>query len=243
MYFFGSGVLIGTLPGANPTPVNFGLIQEATYEESGTLKSLYGQYRRAIAVGAGTIKTTLKAKSAKISGLMLASLFYGVALSTGQVATIIGESGTVASGAYTVANSGAWTQDQGVIYANTGLPLIRVASAPTVGQYTVAAGVYSFNASDNGNKVLVSYNYTIAGSGQKFTIPNPVLGNTISFGANLFGIDPTTGLSVTLQLFNVVMAKASFGTKLEDFMLPDFEDECYVNAANNLGQWSYPDTM
>jgi hypothetical protein len=247
MYFFGTGVLIGTLPGANPTPVNFGLIQEATYEEAGTLKSLFGQYRRAVAVGAGTIKTTLKAKSARISGLMVASLFYGVSPVAGQFVTAIGELQTIPGTPYqvTVTNSATYKQDQGVIYALTGLPLTRVASAPATGQYSVntATGVYTFAAADTTLKVLISYNYTLASPGQNFTIPNPLLGTTISFGANLYGIDPTTGLSATLQLFNVVMAKMSLSTKLEDFALPDFEAECYCNAAQNLGQWSYPDTM
>jgi hypothetical protein len=246
MFSFGSGVLIGTPAGAVPTPVNFGLIQEATFDEAGTLKSLFGQNRRALAVGAGTIKTTLKAKSARISGLMFASLYYGIAAVAGQNTTAIGEAGTVpASSTYTIqtANHTTWVQDQGVIYAATGLPLTRVASVSAVGQYSVSAGVYTFYSGDASAKVLISYNYTVASTGQTITIPNPLIGPTVSFGANLYTVDPTTGGNMTLQLYNVVMAKLSFGTKLEDFTLPDFEGECYVNAAGNMGEWSFPDTF
>lgn len=243
MYQFGSGVLIGTPAGANQTPINFGLIQNCNYDETATLKTLYGQGRRALAVGAGTIKSTLKAKSARISGLAMASLFYGVAMVTGQTATAIAEAGTIPTTPFqvTVANSGTWTVDQGVIYAATGLPLTRVAAAPTTGQYSVAAGVYTFAAADTGLGVLISYNYTVAGTGKKILMNNPLLGPTVSFSVNLYGVDPTTNLAMNLQLFNCVMAKFGFATKLEDFVMPDWEAECFVNAAGNLGQWNFPD--
>ena len=246
MYSFGSGVLIGTPSGTNPTPTNFGLVQEVTYDEAGTLKSLFGQNRRALAVGAGTVKTTLKAKSARISGLVMASLYYGISLTSGQTSTAVGEAGTVpASSSYTipVTNSTEWTQDQGVVYAATGLPLTRVTSVSAKGQYSVAAGVYTFDSVDASAKVLISYNYTIGASGQTVPIPNPLIGPTVSFSANLYTVDPTTNLSLTLQLYNVVCSKLSFGTKLEDFTLPDFEGECFVNVAGLMGQWSLPDTF
>jgi hypothetical protein len=248
MYSFGSGVLIGTPSGANPTPTNFGLVQEVTYDEAGTLKSLFGQNRRALAVGAGTVKTTLKAKTARISGLVLASLYYGTSLTSGQTTTAVGEAGTVpAVSTYTVtvSNAAAYVQDQGVVYAATGLPLTRVALVSAKGQYSVviATGVYTFYSGDASAKVLISYNYTISTSGQSIAIPNPLIGPTISFGANLYTVDPTTNLGLTLQLYNVVSAKLSFGTKLEDFALPDFEAECFVNAAGLMGQWSLPDTF
>lgn len=246
MFAFGSGVLIGTPAGANPTPINFGLVQDVTYDEAGSLKSLFGQNRRALAVGAGTIKTTLKAKVARISGLAFASLYYGVTPVSGQLATALGEAATIpSSSAYTyqTANHTTFIQDQGVIYALTGLPFTRVAAGPAQGQYSVnvGTGVYTFAAADAGAKVLVSYNYTLAGSGQTITVNNPLIGPTVSFGANLYVADPTTGLALTYQIYNIVMAKLSFGTKLEDFVLPDFEGECYVNAAGNMGEWSFPD--
>jgi hypothetical protein len=246
MYLFGSGVAYVTPQGANPTPVNIGLLQEITYDESSSLKSLFGQYRRAIAVGAGTIKTTVKAKFARISGLMLSAAYYGTALVAGQVATAVAEAATIPTTPYqvTVANSATWTQDQSVVFTTTGLPLKRVASGPITGQYSVSAGVYTFAAADTGKGVLISYNYSIAGSGQQLTIGNPLLGQTVSFALNLTGYDPTVasgGNGVTLQLNNCVASKLSLGTKLEDFTIPDFEAEAYVNPANVMGLWSFPD--
>ena len=44
-------------------------------------------------------------------------------------------------------------------YAATGAPLTPVAGAPGSGQYSVAAGVYTFSAGDAGAAVLISYGY------------------------------------------------------------------------------------
>ncbi|HET6379374.1 MAG TPA: hypothetical protein VFG05_13865, partial [Methylocella sp.] len=96
MYSFGSGVLLGTRTDiANATPVNFGLVQEVTIEETATVKELTGQYQRPVAIARGTIKTHGKAKVARISGLAFANLFYGVAPSSGQLATSFAEPGSI----------------------------------------------------------------------------------------------------------------------------------------------------
>ena len=79
MYSFGSGVLLGTRTDiANATPVNFGLVQEVTIDETATIKELTGQFQRPVAIARGSIKTTGKAKVARISGMAFANLFYGV---------------------------------------------------------------------------------------------------------------------------------------------------------------------
>lgn len=56
---------------------------------------------------------------------------------------------------------GPWAADSGVTYAD-GTALVAVASSPAQGQYSVSAGVYTFNAADEGQSVLLSYSYTPA---------------------------------------------------------------------------------
>lgn len=69
------------------------------------------------------------------------------------------ETHTVATdGTVTVGNAAAWTWDGGVRYAN-GSALTAVSSLPAQGQYSVAAGVYSFNAADELAKVAVTYRF------------------------------------------------------------------------------------
>lgn len=241
MYSFGTGILLGTrtdIP--NATPVNFGLVQEVTIEETATIKELHGQYQRAIVEARGTIKTTGKAKVARISGLALAHLFYGVTPAPGQLATAFAEAGTIPASSpftVTVANAATFGDDNGVVYLLTGLPLTKVAAAPAAGQYSVASGVYTFNSADAGKAVLVSYTYGLNGTGQKFTVINQLLGTTPTFQAQFY----TTfqGQAVSLKLNNCTSSKLSFKTKLDDFVMPEFDFSCYADAAGNVMTWSF----
>lgn len=241
MYSFGSGILLGTrtdIP--NATPINFGLVQEVTIDETATIKELHGQYQRAIVEARGTIKTTGKAKVARISGLAFANLFYGVTPSAGQLATAFAEAGTIPASSpftVTVGNAATFADDNGVAFVVTGFPLTKVASAPAVGQYSVASGTYTFNSADAGKAVLTSYTYTLSGSGHKFTVSNQLLGTTPTFQAQFY----TTfqGQAVSLKLNNCTSNKLSFKTKLEDFVMPEFDFSCFADAAGNVMTWSF----
>ena len=250
MFVFGSGALIGTPSGsATPTPINFGLVQEVTLDIQTTVKTLYGQYNFPVAIGAGTKKVTGKAKLARISGLAFGSLFFGYTPSTGQVITQFGESHIYAATVtITPPNSGVYlndaTGDQGVVYAATGLPMTRVVTPSAVGQYSVntATGIYSFYSGDSANgPFLISYRYTVSASGEKFTVTQALIGPTITFSANLFASDPTTGNQFSVYLYNCVASKLSFGTKIEDFSVPEMDFEAYANAANNVLQFNFGD--
>jgi hypothetical protein len=124
-----------------------------------------------------------------------------------------------------------------VLFAATGLPLTKVASAPGAGQYSVVAGLYTFNSADAGKAVLTSYTYTTNGGGQKFTVANQLLGTTPTFQAIFY----TTfqGQAISLKLNNCTSSKLSFHTKLEDFVMPEFEFHCFADAAGNVMTWSY----
>ncbi len=241
MFSFGSGVLLGTRTDvANATPINFGLVQEVQLDLSYTSKELYGQFQWPVAIARGQGKITGKAKMARISGIAFNNLFFGQTLATGQLATSFGEAGVIPSGSpftVSVANAATWQDDYGVIYGATGLPLTKVASAPNAGQYSVAAGVYTFGSGDAGKAVLISYTFTLAGSGQQVTLPNPLLGTTPTFQAQLF----TTfqGQPLNVKLFNCVSSKLGFHTKLEDFVVPELDFAIAANAAGNVLQWSF----
>ncbi len=241
MFSFGSGVLLGTRTDiANATPINFGLVQEVQLDLQFTAKELYGQYQFPVAIARGQGKASGKAKMAQVSGLAFNNLFFGATMASGQLATSFGEAQSVpASTPFTVsvANAAAWQDDYGVVYAATGLPLTKVASAPASGQYSVAAGVYTFNSADAGKAVLISYTYTVSGSGQQFTLANPLLGTTPTFQAQLY--TSFQGKPVNVKLFNCVSAKLGFVTKLEDFVIPELDFDIFANAAGNVLQWSF----
>jgi hypothetical protein len=241
MFAFGSGVLLGTRTDvANATPVNFGLVQEVHLDLQFTAKELYGQYQFPVAIARGQGKATGKAKMAQVSGLAFNNLFFGASLGGSQLATSFGEAGTVpgvAAFTVTVANAATWQGDYGVVYAASGLPLAKVASAPAAGQYSTAAGVYTFNSGDAGKAVLISYTYTVAASGQQVTLANPLLGTTPTFQAQLY--TSFQGKPCNVKLFNCVSTKLAFATKLEDFVIPELDFDIFANAAGNVLQWSF----
>ena len=143
---------------ANATPVNFGLVQEVTIDQSASVKELYGQYQYPLAGARGTIKTTGKAKVARISGLAFASLYYGVTPAAGQAATSFAEAGTCLL-AHPI-RDGRKCRDLRDDGGVTSQPrrdcrLTKVAASPAAGQYSVAAGVYTFDAADAGKAVLI----------------------------------------------------------------------------------------
>ncbi|MGH6836541.1 MAG: hypothetical protein ACREC9_13595 [Methylocella sp.] len=239
-FSFGSGVLFGTRTDvANSTPVNFGLIQEVTMDETATIKELIGQFQRPVAIARGMIKTTFKAKIAKIGILPFADLFYGLPRTATPAAFAFNEAGTITTGAVTVANAATWLNDDGgVIRTTGGLPFTKVASAPAAGQYSVAAGVYSFATGDNGTAVQISYTYAPVNAAlQKLVVTNQLLGTTPTFKALLY----TTflGVPITLSVNKCTSSKLSFQTKLEDFVIPEFDFSAFDDGTGAVLAWNF----
>jgi hypothetical protein len=242
MFVFGSGVLIGTPTGGSP--INFGLVQEVSLNVAATTKALYGQYNFPVAIGSGTKKMTGKAKMARVSGQALGSLFFGLPAIAGVTQTQFGETTVVPSASpytYTTVNHTTFVADQGVVYASSSLPLKQVAASPTTGQYTVSAGVYTFSSGDAGAQVLISYTYTVASSGENIAVASALIGPSITFSANLFASDPTTGKQFSALLYNCVAEKLAFGTKVEDFLIPELDFQCFANAAGQVCQFNFGD--
>jgi hypothetical protein len=248
MFVFGSGVLIGT-PAAtaanpNPTPINFGLAQEVTLNVQTSTKALYGQYNFPVAIGSGTKKMTGKAKLARISGQALGTLFFGLAPSAGGAQTQFGETATVPSASpytHTATYATTFGADQGVVYASSSLPLKLVTTSPSQGQYEVSGGVYTFSSADAGQNVLISYTYTSTTVGENFAVSSLLIGPSIAFSANLFASDPGTEKQFSVLLYNCVASKLSFGTKLEDFVVPELDFECFANSAGQVCQFNFGD--
>ena len=230
-FIFGAGSLYGTSTATGSTPIAFGALQEASFDFSATTKELFGGSQFALAVRRGTIKVTGKAKVGTINGALFNSLFFGQSGTVGQILTANGESGTIPTTpfAVTVSNSATWSTDLGVRFAATGLPLVKVdvGATPTTGQYKVAAGVYTFAAADTTLGVLISYTYTSATGGTKTTITNQLLGTTPVFSMVFNAID--NGKQVTYTFPKCTASKLSMATKLEDFVLPEFDFHVFAD--------------
>jgi hypothetical protein len=238
---FGSGILYGLPVGgdltANPTPVEFGLLQDANLTVKSDLKKLYGQQQFASAVARGKIEVSVKAKLAVFDPMLINQLYFGQSAAAGRPACSYREPQTAAADV-AVANAAAYQDDLGVLDALTAQPFTRVTGAPASGQYQTAviggsAGHYEFAAADAGRAVLISYTYTVA-SGQTITLVNQLMGHAPVFRAFLFSTFRNELLGVDLS--NCVMGQLGLPTKQDDFWVYDIDFEAAADAAGALGK-------
>lgn len=244
LYNFGAGGLFGTpltdatgTAVANPSPVQFGVLQDVSVDISFDVKELFGQNQFPVAVGRGKGKISGKAKFARLNGLMVNTLFFGQTLAAGIIADVIDTTGaaiptTPFQITPTVPSAGTWTNDLGVTNTS-GVPMRRVVSAPTTGQYSVAAGVYAFAAADTGLTVFINFQYTATSTvAQKSTITNVAMGYAPTFKADLYSA--YNGKSLTLTLNSCIATKLMLATKLDDFMVHEFDFSAFADAAGNV---------
>lgn len=248
MIVFGVGTLYGipltTNAGVavvNPTPVQLGVLQDASGDLSFDEKTLYGAYQMPVAFGRGKGKLAFKAKAANFNAQSLGSLFFGVTPTAGIQATFDGPtqpSVAVPTSPYTITptppSTGTVLTDLGVIYASTGLAFTRVASAPTAGQYTYAAGVWTFAAADTAAQVYISYEYTATSTTAfKIAFANALMGYAPTFQAELSL--PYNGHQLNIHLNNCVSSKLSLPFKNEDFSVQEFDFMALADQSNNIG--------
>ena len=159
----------------------------------------------------------------------------------GATATVAGMTPAGYNGTFTVLSSTTGS----VTVANTTIAAVTVegtiVTALQTGQYSVAAGVYTFASGDASTSVLISYTYTAATTGESVAVTSSLIGPSIVFSANLFAQDPVTGKQFSLYLYNCVAETLSFGTKLEDFVMPEFDFQCFANAAGQVCQLNFGD--
>ena len=227
---------------ANQTPTNIGFINEFSTDLSFDTKQLFGQNQYALLAARGTAKSTGKMKAAVMSGQALNAVLLGGTWTAGtQYDATTSPSTAVLATPFqitpTVPSSGTFNQDLGVINAATSEPLTLVASAPAAGQYSVAAGVYTFSSADHtsGISVLISfaYTFTTGATGQNQVIANNPIGSTPTFQ-----IDYKTtlyGATYYLRLYQAIGSKWSMGHKITDFAMPEYDFEFFANAAQQIG--------
>lgn len=226
---------------ANPTPAQFGTLQDISVDFDFTSKPLMGQYQIAVAVARGGMKVDLKAKSATINSGIFNQSFFGQTQTVGGRTTSLNESWAIPTTPYqvTVTNSATFTTDLGVVYNATGVRLTRVASSPATGQYSVSAGVYTFAAADTTLTVLISYAYTTSTGSQLITITNQLMGSAPTFQVNLTNTYASKLLA--LQLNACISTKLSLPFKNEDWTISEIDISAFTDATNTLGTLTITD--
>lgn len=220
---FGAGFLYGTTAAGQPRM--FAALQDVSVDFSFDMKQLYGSNQFAIEQARGKGKIEAKASMGRVDPLLFNDLFFGQTASAGELLGSVLESGTVpAATTYTVtvANSANFSRDLGVYDVATGRFMTKVSSGPATGEYSVAAGVYTFAAADASKVVKISYTYTSTVAGSK-----TVTGTNLAMGSGpIFRLDLLNSFrskTLTLTLNAVQSSKLSMPLKLDDFLLPSMD--------------------
>ena len=230
---FGPGLIYAKSSATGSSYKQLGSIQDFSFDESKTMKELHGSFQFPIDVATSTIKLSGKMKQAVINATSYNDIFFGQSIATGQTLTAVGEAGTIPSStAYTitVSQSAHFTADLGVTYADGSAVFQYIPTGtPTVGQYTVTAGVYTFAAADAGKAVSISYRYSSALTGINITNSQQLIGTTVTF--SLLYVSQHNGKEISLEFFKVVAPKLAMQFKLEDFMVPELDLAMFANDA------------
>lgn len=239
---FGSGILIAknNASGAQQ-PIIFGALQDISLEFSGTNAELDSQYQIALLVARSKLKISGKAKMGYLSGPLFNSLYFGTTSSSGTVALAAGEAATIPAASpwtVTVANSSEFVADQGIVYAATGVPLTPVASGPTTGQYSVAAGVYTFATADANLGVQISYTYTKATAGSTIVVNNPLQGVQPEFSCLVS--TGYNGTGIRYMLNHCIASKLTVPSQLGKFAISEFDFDVF-GGSNNTPMTIYTD--
>lgn len=233
---FGSGSVWGINTAANSTPARFGVTQEMSVDFTASTKSILGQNNLPFSVAKASLSTKGKITFGQFNGRVINELFFGGSSAGGQKLVVDSESGSIPGTPYavTVANGATFADDLGVVGVVSGVPMTRVSTGPTTGQYSVntTTGVYTFAAADTLLAVKISYSWTTTG-GQTFTISQQAMGVATTF-KTVMSL-PYNGQKATITLNACVSSKLSLATKLEDFTKPEFDFEAFADANGNLG--------
>jgi hypothetical protein len=224
---------------ANPSPLLFGTMQECEVEFKRDLKALHGQNQFPVKIAGGKSSINGKAKFATIFGGMLEFIMFGQAGSAGIQSAVYDTVGAIIATTVTptVPSSGTWLKDLGVVDAATGRPMLRVASAPAAGQYSVSAGAYTFAVADAGKTAYISYAYTATSTtARKGTIVNQPMGQVPTFALDLYS--PFDGKSIVYSFPKAIAEGIKFGFKNDDYTVPDLGFQCFADTAGNVATWA-----
>lgn len=237
---FGSGLLLATPTSGNtapnPTPLTVGIVQNVKVTFGGDIKSLFGQNQWPVdsAVGKRTIQGTFE--FAQMSNELFSQLFFGDPVTAGVTDTMLNEPHSIpASTPFTIVitppGSGVFVADLGITFALTGLPLTKVASGPTTGQYSVNAGTgtYTFAAADDSLAVLINYTYSMTTGGTTLTAGNHPMGYGPVLSLNV--VFPYEGAGVGFYFPNVRLGKIDLTTKLDDYTMMSTDFQAFAGSA------------
>lgn len=249
---FGAGNLFLNPTGGNTptdfTPQQLVTLQDVTIDINATIKDLRGQLQFPDDTAISDRKITFKSGSGRFNLEAWNNTIFGeAATSTGGAPASVSEAHSVpASSPYQIAvtNDTQFVTDLGVVYSSNGQQLKRLPSGtPSVGQYTVSAGIYQFAAADASAAMLINYTYTVL-TGTLLTVSSHIQGygptlelfleNSYVPGASQGGV---TTVPNYVHFYACKISKLGMPWKRADYFIADLEGECYANAAGKVADF------
>jgi len=240
---FGAGYIflqaIGGNTTANPTPVRPLTLQGFSCDIQATSKELMGNLQYPDDIATSDKKLTGKFSIGRTDIGLLNEIFFAETLSTGGSASVVLEAHSVpATSPYTVTTtySATFLTDWGVTYTN-GTRLTRVTSGPTVGQYTVSAGIYTFAAADEGQSVQISYQYTLSTAGSSMTANNQIQGYSPLLqilAVQNYSRSVNNGVPSSILIYNARVTKVTFDEKRDGYLIPEVDFEAFADATGRV---------
>jgi hypothetical protein len=154
------------------------------------------------------------------SPLSVGQVIAGAGVTAGTTITALG-TGTGGVGTYTVSASQTVSSE-------------AMTSSAGAGQYSVSAGVYTFNTSENGKKLQFIYTQTLA-TGSTITMGNVGMGLATTYSLELFN-DPSKngGLVFGMDVPAITIPKLSMAFGANKFMIPDLEFNVVDDGSGNI---------
>jgi hypothetical protein len=235
---FGAGRVFGAAAVTNPTPVRFPVPQSQSIDFKRKVESLFGENQLAVAVGAGQMDVTGQIEFGKSHARVYADLLIGSAGTTGSYLEADKETAAVpGTGPYTIqtVNHTTWLFDLGVVDVATGNIMSCVAAGSEVAAkaYSVAAGVYTFAAGDEGVSKQISYGYSNATAGETVTLTNQLQGQTGAFKAT--HVLPWGAEQDMFVLNNCISSSGGMSAKSSGFGTSTLEYTAAVDTTGILG--------
>jgi hypothetical protein len=231
--FFGVGNISAIPSGANPTPVPIATVKGVTVEFKATDVPLPGQYMVAQDRATTSIEITGTIQSADFSADMVSLVLPNTTTTTGTIlpATHVAAIPTTPF-TITVTNSATFDSEMSVVDLTAGKKLKRVESAPATGEYSVAAGVFTFAAADTGHNVSIAYLYASAATGKTINATNQLAGTTTTY--ILKAANSAVGKSNVIKLPAVSFNSLSLAFKNGDWSESNLGFSARADDSGNL---------
>lgn len=242
---FGSGILFCSPNAGNlatdPTPVRPFTIQDIKLEMKGKIEQLRGQNQFPDDTATGDKDGTFEFSMGQRDYNLLNQIFLADVVTAAGVSATDGGVTAVAIPATpfqitpTPPDSGTWLADEGVVFSS-GIALTAVPSSPAAGQYSVAAGVYTFSSADHtsGLSVIIAYRYTVTGIGSTTQVNNQTQGYGPQFQALIIDkYKPISGVYSTVLLYAAKISDVSLPYKRSGYQMTDLKGQYFAASSGS----------